>query len=111
MRWRIRIEEAYRGSFSEYGISLTPGYYMFEDMGNPICIVGQQSNGEGTFFTFPVRHSPAWQEQNVRDAGDANQALAPCYLPLAISRPPRVGGFPHPHCNGVPGHIDTCKRS
>jgi hypothetical protein len=111
MRWRIRIEEAYRGSFSEYGISLTPGYHMSEDMGNPLCLVGQQVNGEGIFFTFPVRHSPAWQEQNVRDAGDANQALAPCYLPLAISRPPRVGGFLHPHCYGVPGHIDTCKRS
>jgi hypothetical protein len=79
------------GSFLEYGISLTLGLYIFEDMGNPLCLVGQQTNGEGIFFTFRVRHSPAWKDQNVRDAGDANQPLAPCYLPLAISRPPPQG--------------------
>jgi hypothetical protein len=111
LRWRIRIEESYHGAFAEFGITLGPGHYVFEDMGNPLCFVGQQGSGEGVFFTFPLRHSPAWISQNVADGGDATQSLLPCYLPLTISRPPRIGGFLHPHCYGVPGHLDTCKRS
>jgi hypothetical protein len=112
MRWRLRIEEAYLGAFSEYGISLTPGLYVFEDMGNPLCLVGQYPNGDGIFFTFPLRHSPAWASQQVPDASNATHSLTPCYLPLTISCPPHVGGFLHPHCyGGVPVHIDKCKRS
>jgi hypothetical protein len=111
--WRLRIEEAYPGAFAAYGLSVAPGYYVFEDLGNPLCLVGYQADGEGIFFTFtsPLRYSPAWTAQQVTDPGDATQLLFPCYLPLTISRPPRVGGFLHPHCYGVPGHIDTCKRS
>jgi hypothetical protein len=109
--WRLRIEEAYLGAFAEFDISIPPGYYVFEDLGNPLCFVGRGTNGNGILFTFPLRHSPAWRANNIKDGGDASQALFPCYLPLAISRPPRVGGFLHPHYYGVPGHIDSCQRS
>jgi hypothetical protein len=109
--WRLRIEEAYLGAFAEFDISIPPRYYVFEDLGNPLCFVGRGINGDGILFTFPLRHSPAWRANNIKDGGDASQALFPCYLPLAISRPPRVGGFLHPHCYGVPGHINSCKRS
>jgi hypothetical protein len=78
LRWRIRLEEAYHGAFAEYGISVGPGHYVFEDMGNPLCFVGQQGTREGIFFTFPLRHSPAWISQNVADGGDATQSLMSC---------------------------------
>jgi hypothetical protein len=110
-RWRLPIEEAYSGAFPEFGISIMPGHYVFEDLGNPLCLIGRTSTSEGILFTFPLRHSPVWGEQNIPDVGSPLSIPRPCYLPLTLSRPPRVGGFLHPHCYGVPGHLDTCKWS
>jgi hypothetical protein len=110
-RWRLRIEQAYTGAFSDFGISIEPGHYTFVDLGNPLCVIGQTPSGDRILFTFPLRHSPVWATHNIRDVSDANSMLTPYYLPLTLSRPPRVGGFLHPHLYGVPGHFDTCKRS
>jgi hypothetical protein len=76
--WRLCIEEAYPGPFLEYGISIAPGLYIFEDLGSPLCFVGQRSDRDGIMFTFPVRHSPIWAEQNVNDAGSPNTSMTPC---------------------------------
>jgi hypothetical protein len=84
---------------------------VFEDLGSPLCLIDQKPDGESILYTFPIRHSPAWRDQQVPDAGSPSSIMMPCSLPLAISCPPRVGGFLHPHCYGVPGHINTCKKS
>jgi hypothetical protein len=109
--WRLRVEEAYPGAFEEHGISISPGLYIFKDLGNPLCFAGTRIGGESILFTFPILHSPIWTTQRISDPSSPNAILTPCYLPLAISRPPRVGGFLHPHFYGVPGHLDTCKQS
>jgi hypothetical protein len=37
--------------------------------------------------------------------------LCPCYLPCFVSRGPRIGGFLHPACYGIPSANNTTKGS
>jgi hypothetical protein len=108
-RWRLTISEAYHGAFDDWQIGLTPGDYEFEDCGSPLLIIGEQ-RGTYALFVFPLATNYAWILQRHSHV-DTTTSLTPCWLHVSQSRGPRIGGYLHPHCYGVPGDIDTCKQS
>jgi hypothetical protein len=68
------------------------------------------------YFTFPAALSQEWTRQGIYAPGSSRplqllDRLSPAFLPCFVSRGPRVGGFLHPTCYGVPGTNDTTKAS
>jgi hypothetical protein len=53
----------------------------FRRHGESPLLRGASPEREDIFFTFPIRHSPAWAAQQVPDVSDANYPLTPCYPP------------------------------
>jgi hypothetical protein len=95
---------------------LTPGDYLFEDFGNAFTIIAQRSGEAVILLSFPIATSMVWVHQGVFSNGVSRPLqlidhLEQCYLPCFVSRGPRVGGFLHPSCYGIPGANDTTKAS
>jgi hypothetical protein len=115
-RWLLRLNETFPGTFAQWQIALQPGEYIFEDFGNSLTIMAQKNGDEPILLSFPVATSPAWSAQGIVHNGKPRALtildhLQPCTLPCVVSRGPRVGGFLHPACYGVPGDNDTTKAS
>lgn len=116
-RWHLRLEEAFPRAFARWQIALSPGEYLFEDFGNSLVILGQKHGTEPILFTFPVASNTAWPLQGIHRNGRArpleySDLLTPCYLHCTLSRGPRLGGFLHPSCYGIPGeHASVNKKS
>jgi hypothetical protein len=108
--WRLRISEGYDGAFKEWNIVLEPGLYVFVDLGSPLCIIGTNA-GSTCLFTFPMATNRAWSHQRIPTPVTCLSALTLGDLHVQQSRGPRVGGFLHPYCYGVPGEFDTCESS
>jgi hypothetical protein len=100
----------------QWQIALPPGEYIFEDYGNALTIIAQREHHNAILLSFPVGLSRAWLDQGISQNNLPRPLtlldhLTPCYLPCFVSRGPRVSGFLHPACYGIPGANDTTKGS
>jgi hypothetical protein len=115
-RWLLRLAETSLGTFAQWQIALALGDYIFEDFGNALTIVAQKPGTKAILLSFPVTTSQAWGLQgiyrnNVPWTLELLDHLESCILPCFVSRGPRVGGFLHPACYGIPGDNDNTKGS
>jgi hypothetical protein len=90
---------------------LTPGDYIFEDFGNAFTIIAQRSGEAAILLSFSIGAHQGVFSNGIPRSLQLIDLLKQCYLPCFVSRGPRVGGFLHPSCYGIPGANDTTKAS
>ena len=88
-RWRLHIQF----SSSAWDFAVSPGYYDFECMDNPLVILGRHQ-GKVYPFVYHLAHNPLFASQGFRLPLPLSAHPSPAFLTLTVCRSPYRKGFP-----------------